>query len=40
MSVCVWVKIDNGLLTSTMKMKRDVIAERYRERIDALFGAH
>ena len=32
-------QIDNGLLTSTMKMKRNEIAAKYKESIDALFAA-
>ncbi|MHC4960279.1 MAG: AMP-dependent synthetase/ligase [Planctomycetota bacterium] len=30
--------VENGLLTATLKMRRNVIAERFRSRIDALYG--
>jgi len=32
--------VDNGLLTPTLKMKRDRITERYAEVIDALYEGH
>lgn len=31
--------VENGLLTPTLKMRRTRIAERYRDRIDALYGS-
>jgi long-chain acyl-CoA synthetase len=30
--------IENGLLTPTMKMKRKVISQRYKDNIDALYS--
>jgi long-subunit acyl-CoA synthetase (AMP-forming) len=31
------VQVENGLLTPTMKVKRDVVAALYKEQVGALF---
>jgi long-subunit acyl-CoA synthetase (AMP-forming) len=31
--------IESGLLTANGKLKRDLIAERFRNEIDAMYGA-
>jgi long-chain acyl-CoA synthetase len=31
--------VDNGQLTPTLKLRRHVILEEYRPRLDALYGA-
>jgi len=31
--------VDNGMLTATMKPKRTVILERYKDRVDELYAS-
>lgn len=33
-------QIENGLMTPTMKVRREVVYERYKDEIDGLFNAN
>lgn len=35
--VSLWLQIDTGLMTPTMKIRRDKVAERYKEQIAKLY---
>jgi len=34
------MSVENGLLTPTLKLKRDVILNRYQDKVDALYAGH
>jgi len=34
------MSVENGLLTPTLKLKRDVILKRYQDKVDALYAGH